>query len=126
VDLVLKGRGVRITEHLRREAERRLAKLERRPRPPVIRYEVEIITEGSPRVDGGHRVQMACHTARKAFRSEGAGKTIEAALDQAADRLDRQLATYRSKRESRLTGRGMRVQSAGTSPEEPSPEGWST
>jgi ribosomal subunit interface protein len=119
VDLVLKGRGLRITDQIRRVAEHKVARLDRRSRPEVIRVEVEIVAESSPRVDGGHRVHMACLTSKRSFRSEGAGSTVDAALDQAVERLDRQISTYRGKREDRLTGRGSRVQSTGTSSEGP-------
>ena len=121
MELVVKGRGVRVTEDLRRSAERRLAKLERLHRRPA-RVELEIIQE-NPRIDGGHRVDAAYSAGRRTFRAEGTGRDVEAAIDQVAERLERQLSTYRGKLRSRLTRQGNRLQSPRTSSEEPGTSG---
>ena len=121
MDLVVKGRGVRVGDDLRRAAERKLGKLERLHRRPA-RVEVEV-TEASPRIDGGHRVEAAYSTGRRTFRAEGTGRDVEAALDQVAERLERQLVSYRGKLRSRLIRGGNRLQSGRTSPEGPRPSG---
>src|SRR4029450_12528428 len=54
VDLVLKGRGVRITDRIRKVAEHKLEKLGRID-PRVTRLEVEII-ERNPRLGGSHHI----------------------------------------------------------------------
>jgi len=53
-------------------------------------------------------------TPRRTFRSEAPGPTIEAALDLALERLERQISTYRSKREARLTRPASHTIPAGT------------
>ena len=103
MDLILKGRGVQVTDQIRRLVERATARLDGPRRPLVGRLEVEIVEEPTPRIGGGHRVHLTCRTARKIFRSEASGSTIDTALDTAVDRLDRQIETYRSKREDRVT-----------------------
>ena len=103
MDLLLKGRGVRITDQVRATTEHRVARLDGPRRPSITRLEVEIIEEPTPRIGGGHRVQLSCLTARRTFRSEASGPTIDAALDLAVERLNRQIDTYRSKREARVT-----------------------
>jgi len=103
VDLILESRGVQITDQIRRVVERAAARLDRPRRPLVGRLEVEIVEEATPRIGGGHRVHLTCRTARRTFRSEASSSTIDAALDTAMDRLDRQIETYRSKREDRVT-----------------------
>ena len=55
MDLVVKGRGVRITDQIRKTAEQKLGKLARID-PRVTRLEVEVTKEPNPRIDGGHRV----------------------------------------------------------------------
>jgi ribosomal subunit interface protein len=105
-ELVLKSRGVQITDHVRKIAGERLAKLDGPRRPSVTRLEVEIVEEPTPRIGGGHRVHLTCVTPHKTFRSEAFGATIDAALDLAVERLDRQVDTYRSKLESRTTRTG--------------------
>ena len=119
MDLVLRGRGIQVTDQIHRMVERRVSRFERQPRPRVDRLDVEIIGEATPRVEGGHRVHVSCATPRRTFRAEGAGDTLEVALDQALDRLRRQIATYRGKREKRQGARASRIESVGTSPQEP-------
>jgi ribosomal subunit interface protein len=113
MDLVLKGRGVRVTDHVRRSVEHRLGKLEKLHRRPA-RVEVEVI-EASPRIDGGHRVEVAYSAGRKTFRAGGSGRDVDAALDQVAERLERQMATYRGKLRNRLIRGGNRLKSPRTS-----------
>jgi ribosomal subunit interface protein len=103
VDLVLKGRGVHITDNVRRMVEHGASKLEGPRRPGITRLEVEIIEEPSPRIGGGHRVELTCVTTRPTFRSEASGETIKSALETALDRIDRQILTYRGKWEARVT-----------------------
>jgi ribosome-associated translation inhibitor RaiA len=85
-----------------------VAKLDGPRRPSVTRLEVEIIEEGSARVDGGHRVELTCVTTRPTFFAEASGQTIDEALDHALTRLARQIDRYRGKREARLTRAGRR------------------
>lgn len=118
MDLVLKGRGTDITEHDRVVAERRLGRVVRFDQR-VERLEVEVILEHNPRVGAGgsHRVEITCLTRRRQVRAHGAGPDVDAALEQAARRLERQLASYRSKLRDRLTRRRRGVESPRTSPE---------
>jgi ribosomal subunit interface protein len=121
MDLVLKGRGVRITDKVRHAAEHKLAKLARRPRPLVTRIEVEIIGERNPRIGESHRVEVACDTAKHTFRAEGAGPDIDSALDRVVERLERQISDYRNKRLPRKSGRTNRPEPL--SPEPPLEQG---
>jgi ribosomal subunit interface protein len=107
MDLVLKGRGVRITDKVRHAAEHKLAKLGSRRRPLVQRLEVELIGEQNPRIGQSHRVEVACETPHHTFRATGAGPDVDSALDSVVDRLERQISTYRSKRATRSSARGV-------------------
>ena len=117
MDLFLKGRGVQITERIRRVAEHKLAKLERFD-PRIRRIEVQIIEEPTPRIEGGHRVEVTCQRGRRILRAEGTGHDVDAAFDQVIHRLERQISTHRGKIRNRLVGRGNRLKSTRTSPEE--------
>jgi ribosomal subunit interface protein len=99
LDLVLKGRGVRITDQIRKVAEHKLGKLGRID-PRVTRLEVEII-ERNPRTGGSHHVEVTCDTPRHVFRAEGSGHDVDSALDQVIAKLERQFSTYRGKLRSR-------------------------
>jgi putative sigma-54 modulation protein len=107
VEVIVKGRGARITDQIRRTAEHKLAKLARFD-PRVRRVEVEIIEEGNPRINGGHRVEVACDSARMVFRAGGSGPDIESALDQAVQRLERQVTDHRGKIRDRRHGAARR------------------
>ncbi|HEX9411127.1 MAG TPA: ribosome-associated translation inhibitor RaiA [Actinomycetota bacterium] len=106
MDLVLKGRGVRITDQIRRAAEHKVGKLSRVD-PRVSRVEVEVTKEPNPRIDGGHRVEVACTTPRRVFRAEATGEDVASALDQVIRRLERQITSYRGKRRDRRQARGL-------------------
>jgi ribosomal subunit interface protein len=116
VELTLNGRGLHLTDQHRRAIEHHVAKLGRRPRPSILRVEVEIIHETTPRIGGGHRVQMACETPRRTFRAEATGDTVDAALETAFARIERQLATYRSKRTA--AARSVRIPPPAEGPQE--------
>jgi putative sigma-54 modulation protein len=116
VDLVLKARGARITDQVRRAVEHKLGKIARLA-PEAIRVEVEVVEHPSPRIDGGRRVEVACATPRRTYRAIGSGRDVEAAMDQVVERLERQISRYHGKLHDRWTGRTDRLQSPRTSPE---------
>jgi len=58
MDLVLNGRGTRITDRVREVAEHKLGRLERME-PRVTRLQIEIISEKNPRLGGAHRVEAS-------------------------------------------------------------------
>jgi ribosomal subunit interface protein len=115
VDLALKGRGIRITDHVRHAAEQKLGKIGRVD-PRVSRLDVEVIGDLNPRMGATHRVEVACRRGRRTFRAEGTGDDVDSALDDVVGRLERQLATHRGKLRSRLRllGRADRLQSRRT------------
>ena len=117
MDVILKARGIPITDQLRRAAEHKLSKIAR-VEPRVLRVEVELTQERNPRIDGRHRVEVACETARRVFRAHGAGPDVDSALDQVIQHLERQISSRRGKLRDRWTRRGNRLQSPRTSPEE--------
>jgi ribosomal subunit interface protein len=104
LDLVLKGRGVRITEQMKKTAEAKLAKIERID-PRVSRVEVEVVLEHNPRIEGNHVVEVACTRGRGLLRAHAAGQDLDGALDQVIARLERQLTSYRGKLRARRQAR---------------------
>jgi len=100
LDLILKGRGVQVTDRMRAVAEHKLSKIERID-PRVERFKVEIIEERNPRIPGNHRVEVAAEAGRNVFRAHGEGQDVDSAFDQATQRLERQIADYRSKMRER-------------------------
>src|SRR4030042_2537997 len=77
MDLVLNGRGVRITDQIREVAEHKLGR-PRRMEPRVTRLQIEVISEKNPRLGGAHRVEASFDTPRKSFRATADAKGVEA------------------------------------------------
>jgi ribosomal subunit interface protein len=111
MDLVLKGRGTRITDHMRSSAERKLSRLERME-PRATRIEVEVISEKNPRLGGLKRVEAALGTPRKTFRAIAQGSDVDSAFDQLAEKLERQLRDHREKKRTRVVAGAKRLKSA--------------
>lgn len=111
MDLVLNGRGVRITDRVREVATHKLSRLERME-PRVTRLQVEIISEKNPRLGGAHRVEAAFATPRHTFRAVADAPDVEAALDVVVEKLERQIRDHREKRRTKLIAGASRVKSA--------------
>ena len=120
MDVVVKGRGTRITDELRGTAEQKLAHLQRME-PRVTRIEVQVIAEPNPINARARRVEAALLTARKTFRAHAEASDVDSALDRLADKLERQLRDHHSKRRARLSARAKGVRSAELAGE-PEPE----
>jgi ribosomal subunit interface protein len=110
VDLVVKGRGARVSGQARVRLERRLGRLSRLD-PRLDRVEVEIIKEPSARVNGGHRVEAVCRTPRKTYRAVASGPDVDVALLRVVDRLGRQIAHDHERRRSRMLDGANRLKS---------------
>ncbi len=119
MDLVLKGRGTRITQQVRNAATHKLGRLARL-QPRVTRAEVVVINERNPR-QGGKRIEASIQIPRKTFRARAQAPDVETALDQIVERLERQLRDHHGKRRKRVAATTNRLQSAGVSPEHAGP-----
>jgi ribosomal subunit interface protein len=110
MDLVVKGRGERVSDRSRELLERKLGRLARLD-PRMERVEVEVIREPSPRVGGGHRVEASCRSGRRAYRATASGPDVDAALLRVVARLERQISEDHQKRRSRMLVGANRVKS---------------
>jgi ribosomal subunit interface protein len=110
MDLVVKGRGERVSGRSRERLERKLGRLARLD-PRLDWVEVEVIREPSPRVGGGHRVEASCRSGRRTFRAKASGSDVDAAILQAVARLERQISHDHEKRRSRMLVGANRVKS---------------
>jgi putative sigma-54 modulation protein len=111
MDVVVKGRGTRITDELRGTAEHKLAHLQR-IEPRATRIELQVIAEPNPTNARARRVEAALRTARKTFRAHAEASDVDSALDRLADKLERQLRDHHSKRRARLSAGAKGVRSA--------------
>jgi ribosomal subunit interface protein len=115
MDLVLSGRGTPITDRIRQVADHKLAGLAR-VEPRATRIAIEIIVEKNPRLRGTKHVEATLQIPRKTFRAKGEATDVESALDQVAERLERQVRDYHDRRRTRMVAGANRVKSA-NSPE---------
>lgn len=91
MEIVVRGRNVVIPDHYRQHVEEKLAKLERYDHK-IHRADVELQHEKNPRQNGScQHVEITLRTRGPVVRSEGCSDDFYAALDMAADRLERRL-----------------------------------
>jgi ribosomal subunit interface protein len=110
MEFTFKGRGLRITDEVREVARHKLSRLARmEPRATLL--EVEVIAQRNPRLDA-FRVDGALMRPRKTFRAHGEGPDVPTAVDQLAERLERQVRDDHSRRRTRPPGRGNGLESA--------------
>jgi ribosomal subunit interface protein len=120
MDLVVKSRGGKVSDHTRRVVERKVARMARRE-PKLQWVEFEFIEAPNPRVDGGHRVEASCRLPRRTFRATAAGANVDALVDQAIARLQRQISDHGGKRRAQLIEGANRVKSGQVLPDQGSP-----
>jgi putative sigma-54 modulation protein len=116
MEVTLKARGVDITDQMRSKAEHKLAKLARLD-PRAESVEVEVISERNPRLNGTKRLEATLLLPRHVIRASAAATDLDAALDQLAERLERQVRDYRAKRKKRLLPGFNRLKSPRNGPE---------
>jgi ribosomal subunit interface protein len=116
MDLVLKGRGVRITDHFREHAGRKLERLTRLE-PKAVRLEVEVISEHHPRQDGTKRLEGTLAVPRRTFRATAEGPDVEVALDRLVDRLERMVRDHRKRLRDRVMAGASRLKSGRATPD---------
>ena len=121
MDLVLNGRGIRITDRVREVAEHKLGRLERME-PKVTRLQIEIISEKNPRLGGAHRVEASFDTPRRSFRATAAASDVDSALDVIAEKLERQIRDHHKKKRTKLIAGATRVKSANNHEQAPPEE----
>ena len=110
MELAFKARGTRVTDGIREAAGHKLQRLARmEPRATLV--EIEITLERNPRLHGTYRVDGVLSIPRKTFRAQGEGPDVPTALDQLAERLERQVRDHHSRRRAR-PGRGNGLESA--------------
>ncbi|MEO8293838.1 MAG: ribosome-associated translation inhibitor RaiA [Actinomycetota bacterium] len=111
MEFVVTGRGIRVTDQIREAAEHKLARLTRME-PRATRIEIEITVAGNPRLRGSHHVEAVLRVPRATFRAQGRGPDVPTALDQLADRLERQVRDHHGRRRPRPPGKGNGLESA--------------
>jgi putative sigma-54 modulation protein len=95
--LQVKGRNVEVSESIRSYAEEKLSRLERQLADPT-RVEVELAVERNPSIADSHVAEATVFTKGPVLHAREASADMKASIDQLADKLERQVTRYRSKR----------------------------
>lgn len=116
MEIIVQGRNLALSDRQRAEATARVEHAARVFGQSLDRADVEVIEEGNPRrSEERFRVEVTTNAAGRILRIEASAATLEAALDDASDRLTRRLRRLKE----RLIDRGRRPPAPETAPEEP-------
>ena len=98
--LQVKGKNLEVSDSIRRYAEEKLGKLERKLADPT-RVELELSLERNPSVAANHVAEATIWTKGPTLRAREASQDMRASIDQLVDKLERQVTRYREKRRRR-------------------------
>ncbi len=101
MDLTYTGRGLQVTDAMRATAQHKLSRLGRLE-PRTTRIDLEFINEHHPKAGGLKRVEAALRIPRKTFFAHAEAGDVPSALDDVAEKLERQLRDHHGKKRSRL------------------------
>ena len=101
MDLTFTGRGLPVSDEIRLQAQHKLARLERLE-PRVVRLDVEVVSEHHPGPHEGLKlIKAAVRVPRRTFRAHAEAADVRTALDDVAEKLERQLRDHHDKRLAR-------------------------
>src|SRR5438093_7019421 len=95
--LQVKGKNVEVSDAIRTYAEEKLGRLERQLADPT-RVELELAVERNPSIADNHVAEATIFTKGPVLRARESSSDMKASIDQLADKLERQVNRYRSKR----------------------------
>lgn len=111
MQIKLTARHDNLSDAVRRYAEHKVSKLDRRLHDLTL-VELTFWREGNPSIANGHAVEAVVYTKGPNLVAHESAPTYEAAIDQLVDKLERQVDRYRDKRklEARRRQRGRPVE----------------
>ena len=95
--LQVKGRNVEVTESIRKYAEQKLAKLDRKLGAQT-QVELELLVEKNPSISANQVAEATVWTKGPTLRAREASRDMKASIDQLTEKLLRQVTNYRDKR----------------------------
>jgi putative sigma-54 modulation protein len=105
--LQVKGRNVEVSDSIRRYAEEKLHKLDRKLHA-LTQVELELFVERNPSISANQVAEATVWTKGPTLRAREASTDMKASIDQLADKLLRQVEHYRAKRRRRhVRGNGV-------------------
>jgi len=113
MQLQVRGRNLEVSDAIRSYAEEKLGKLDRQLTDDP-RVELELIVEKNPSIAENHVAEATIWTKGPVLRAREASPDIRASIDQLVDKLERQVARYKTQGRSR---RRRAARSNGPAPE---------
>jgi putative sigma-54 modulation protein len=101
--LQVKGKNVEVSEAIRTYAEEKLGRLDRQLADPT-RVELELAVEKNPSISANHVAEATVWTKGPVLRAREASSDMRASIDLLVDKLERQVARYREKRQRHRHG----------------------
>jgi putative sigma-54 modulation protein len=97
MQLHVKGKNLEVNESIRSYAERKLRKLERRLHDST-RVELELAIEKNPSIADSQVAEATVHLKGRTLRAREAERDMKSAIDEAVDKLVRQVKDIHDKR----------------------------
>ena len=105
MDLIVKGKGVEVTERLQDYVEKKVGKLDRYL-PSITEAWVELAVEGTRAAQDSQVCQVTVRANGAILRAEERSEDMFSSIDTAMDKMYRQIARYKGKRQNRWRGAG--------------------
>src|ERR671934_335593 len=98
--LQVKGKNVEVSDSIRRYAEEKMRKLDRKLHA-LTQVELELCVERNPSIAANQIAEATVWTKGPTLRAREASTDMKASIDQLTDKLLRQIEHYRAKRRRR-------------------------
>jgi putative sigma-54 modulation protein len=105
MELIIKGKNVDLTDRLQDYVERKMGKLDRYL-PNITEVRVELALEGTKAAQDRQVCQLTVRSNGTILRAEDRSDDIFTAIDTVLDKMYRQIARYKGKRQNRWKGAG--------------------
>jgi len=100
MQLHVKGKNLEVNDSIRRYAERKLRKLDRRLTDSA-RVELELAVERNPSIADSQVAEATVYVKGRTLRARNASRDMRAAIDELVDKLVRQVKDIRDERVSK-------------------------
>jgi putative sigma-54 modulation protein len=111
--LQVKGKNVEVSDSIRRYAEQKLRKLDRKLHA-LTQVELELRVERNPSISANQVAEATVWTKGPTLRAREASTDMKVSIDQLTEKLLRQVEHYRAKRTNRRQVRGNGVPPGGS------------
>ncbi len=106
--MIVKGRHMAVTDPIREYAEEKIGRTAKIIDGEHQQAEVEIWVEKNPSIENNQVVEVTVWTKGPVIRAKEASTDMYAAIDLAAEKLERQFRKFKGKTVNRHTGKGSR------------------